>query len=293
MASPPWEKLPPEIAAAILHKLGAVEILTTAQKVCPTWRRVSLEPSMWRCIKMEHSRATGRLYDLKKMCRHAVDLSRGQLTDITIHSFCTNDLLLYISQRSIQLSRLCLQDCHDIGGDALTAALKNLPLLEELHLQNSSFDVKAIETVGRYCPLLKSFKLNSDVFDPEEACDLEALAIAENMHGLRHLELYGNKMTNVGLKAILEGCPNLESLDLRRSINVDLVGDLERLCLQRIKDLKLPHNYTRRYPWDTHYDMFCIWADVSDSEDDFFADGDSASDCDDDYFPLNVLLFYD
>ena len=43
----------------------------------------------------------------------------------------------------------------------------------------------------------------------------EALAIAETVPGLRHLQLFGNRMTNDGLKAILDGCPQLESLDLR------------------------------------------------------------------------------
>lgn len=39
-------------------------------------------------------------YDLEKMCRHAVDRSAGQLQDINIEYFATDDLLRYIADRS-------------------------------------------------------------------------------------------------------------------------------------------------------------------------------------------------
>lgn len=57
-------------------------------------------------------------------------------------------------------------------------------------------------------------------------------------------------MTNVGLQAIIDGCPNLESLDLRQCFNVHLGGDMGRLCSQRIKDLRLPHDPTDDYPFN-------------------------------------------
>lgn len=99
-AVPPWLELPRDITAAILHKLGAIEILTTAQRVCKAWHSVCRDPSMWRCIDMKN---TGDLweipYNLERMCRHAVDRSQGQLSDINIEYFGTDELLLYISQR--------------------------------------------------------------------------------------------------------------------------------------------------------------------------------------------------
>nr|XP_018633039.1 F-box protein SKIP19 [Nicotiana tomentosiformis] len=47
-----WLELPEGIWANILHRLGAVQILLTLQKVCITWRRVCKDPSMWRVIDM-------------------------------------------------------------------------------------------------------------------------------------------------------------------------------------------------------------------------------------------------
>lgn len=97
-ATPPWLELPREITAAILHKLGPLEILATAQNVCTTWRSMCQDPSMWRCIDMRAARNIWDEIDRDKVCRQAVDLSQGQLIDIYLnHS--TSDLLLYVCER--------------------------------------------------------------------------------------------------------------------------------------------------------------------------------------------------
>ncbi|KAG8385239.1 hypothetical protein BUALT_Bualt03G0021400 [Buddleja alternifolia] len=100
IAAPPWIELPRDVTANILHRLGAIEILESAQKVCTTWRSVCQDPAMWRVIDM---RNLGDLhdmpYDLEIMCRHAVDRSQGELIDINIQYFGTDELLDYISLR--------------------------------------------------------------------------------------------------------------------------------------------------------------------------------------------------
>ncbi|KAL7102631.1 hypothetical protein ACP275_08G130600 [Erythranthe tilingii] len=277
-AAPPWEKLPPEVTAAILQKLGAVEILMTAVKVCPTWWRVSEKyPSIWRCIDMQDSIALWP-GDIVKMCRRAVDLSQGQLIEFKINGFGTDDLILYISQRSSQLKRLQLVNCRGISFASVVEAITNFPLLEELHLQqlDCTISVNGIETIGISCPLLKSLSLcdrkkksmnftTLGLYDaPVIECDKIAEAIAQNMPGLCQLHLVGSQMTDVGLKAILRGCPILESLDLRGCFNVFTCDDVEQLCLERIKDLKLPRDsmdgydfgagFSDDYDYDYNYD---------------------------------------
>lgn len=255
-ATPSWLELPREITALILHKLGTIEMLTSAQKVCTTWRRVCQDVTMWRVIDMRNLGDLWALpYDLVKMCRHAVDRSKGQLEDINIEYFGTDDLLTYISQSSNQLRRLRIVFCYNITCEGLVEAIKSFPLLEELHLYYIYIDKEAIEVIGRSCPLLKSFKLNNQgSLHPGVECDLEALAVAKNMPNLHHLQLFGNKMTNEGLQAILDGCPLLESLDLRQCFNVSLGGNLGRLCSQRIKDLRFPLDSTDDYGFDAEID---------------------------------------
>ncbi|MCI17677.1 F-box protein SKIP19-like, partial [Trifolium medium] len=60
------------------------------------------------------------------------------------------------------------------------------------------------------------------------------------MPKLRHLSMSGNLLTNVGLDAILDGCPLLESLELRRCFHLDLSGNLGERYRDQIKDLILP-----------------------------------------------------
>ena len=77
--------------------------------------------------------------------------------------------------------------------------------------------------------------------------DFGALAIAKNMPKLRHLQLIGNRVTNDGLQAILDGCPHLESLDLRKCFNVTLSGNLGKRCAKQIKNLRHLNDSTHDY----------------------------------------------
>lgn len=118
-----------------------------------------------------------------------------------------------------------------------------LTLLEELEISNSLLSHEpSLQVVGASCPRLKSFKFNDRwwySWDWRESND-GALAIAATMHDLHHLQLRGNKLTNDGLQAILDGCPHLESLDLRECFHLKLGGELGRRCAERIKKLQLP-----------------------------------------------------
>lgn len=95
-----WLELPPEITASIISRLGAIEILTTAEKVCKAWRAICKDPLMWRTIDMRNDGDLHDMtYDLEKMCCHAVDRSCGKLVEITIEFFGSDELLKYITDR--------------------------------------------------------------------------------------------------------------------------------------------------------------------------------------------------
>lgn len=151
--------------------------------------------------------------------------------------------------------------CYTVSSECLCKAATEFPLLQELQIYFSNISSEGIKVVGRSCPLLKSFTFDKYGSISPIECDDEALAIAENMHGLHHLALFGNKITNKGVQAILDGCPHLESLDLRRCFNVTLEeGDLGVRCSQRIKNLRCPNDSTSDYE-------FC---DYVDDDDDYY-----------------------
>ncbi|KAK6150119.1 hypothetical protein DH2020_017644 [Rehmannia glutinosa] len=274
-SAPPWTELPRDLTANILRRLGVVDILENAQKVCTTWRTVCKDPAMWRVIDIRYN---GEVRDCSMMCRHAVDLSQGQLIDLHMENFGDSETLLYVCKRSRNLRRLSLACCDDVSGKALTEAVKKLPQLEELHLI-IMFGVRSrhLKTIGKSCPMLKSFTFNltghrhphlmgtidddlradvlwegseDEYFMEEPLYSKLALAIAKTMPNLCRLQLFANYMKNDGLQALLDGCPRLESLDIRQCFLVDLSGDLGKRCFKQIKNLRLPFDSVDDYRWD-------------------------------------------
>nr|GEW30003.1 hypothetical protein [Tanacetum cinerariifolium] len=131
------------------------------------------------------------MHVLQMICWEAVCRSQGQLVDLAMLDFCNDDFLF------------CLADSRYLG----------------------DISAESIQKVSRHCPMLETLKMNKAVVfgsqDWEEGRIYNdtaiAIAIGENMRELKHLELFGNNMLNDGLKAILDGCPHIESLDLRQS----------------------------------------------------------------------------
>lgn len=147
--------------------------------------------------------------------------------------------------------------CTAITTDGLTEAIVKLPLLEELEFSYCSLFGESLKVVGQSLPNLKTLKLNRIGFvPPGYVSNVDAVAIAETMHGLRFLQLFGNILNNVGLNAILDNCPNLEHLDLRHCFNVYNVVDQVKRCSERIKVLRLPNDSTDDYPYvGSYYDV--------------------------------------
>lgn len=289
-----WLDLPRDVASTIFLKLGAIEILTTVQRVCSVWRNITKDPTMWRTIDM-HNLGDSR-YNLDTICRRAIDYSSGHLLDINIEYFGTDDLLDYITDSTSHLRRLRLACSYSISDEGLSEIAKKFPQLEELDISISSLSKEPLEVIGRSCPRLKTLKFNMEGYRrPHIESDEEAFAVAETMPELRHLQLFGNKLTNDGLLAILDGCPHLETLDLRQCFNVNLAGSLGKRCAEQIKDLRLPNDPADDYPFEAEIDYgsldedypsgFSDIAFLSDDDYDYygFSGGSELSDYDYDY----------
>ncbi|CAH8361081.1 unnamed protein product [Eruca vesicaria subsp. sativa] len=251
-----WADLPSELISLILRRLDSTDILENAQKVCTTWRRVCKDPAIWRKIFMRDPLvdiiSLFKGYDLKAMCCHAVDRSEGGLVEIDILYFGTDSLLNYIADRSSNLRSLRLAMCSSITTDGLTEAVVKLPLLEELEVSYCSFSAESLKVVGQSLPHLKTLKLDRRPGGPPwfaNVSDIDALAIAETMPGLRFLQLLGNLLSDVGLNAILDSCPHLEHLDLRQCFKLNFDGDLEKKCSDRIKVFRRPRDSADDFPF--------------------------------------------
>ncbi|XP_042038253.1 putative F-box/LRR-repeat protein 9 [Salvia splendens] len=249
--APPWIDLPLDVTADILHRLGAAEMLETAEKVCKTWRSVCRDPSMWRVVDVKNS---GSCYDTRRLgslCRRAVDRSRGELMDINVEYFGNDELLHYISLRllfllhticprfkesfyfdanfkSSKLRRLRLSCCRKLAGKGLSEAAKSFPQLQELHiLFMNQIDIEDVEAIGLQCSSLRSFTLiKHDAISGVGNGNDCLVAIAKVMPNLVHLRLgfFGSTITNKGYQAILDGCPIVESLNYLDDKRVEMRG---------------------------------------------------------------------
>ncbi|KAM5566031.1 hypothetical protein ABKV19_019829 [Rosa sericea] len=287
-----WTELPDIATESILSRLGAIDMLESAQKVCMKWRKIYKNNArIWRTVDMRNDGDFP--YDLEIMCCHAVDRSRGELVDINIEHFGTDELLHYITDRSRGIRRLRLLNCNGVSGEGLAEVALKLPLLEELDITLcANISHEAIRVVGQSCPLLKSFKLNkewcrfsghepyayhfSDWYSdycseqqnapfPFKEYNGDAFAIAETMRGLHHLQLFGNKLRDDGLRNILDSCPHLCSLDLRHCFTLDLDGDLDRICGERIEKLWLPHDSAEGKDFVARSESYCFkWTQLPD-----------------------------
>ncbi|XP_057443751.1 putative F-box/LRR-repeat protein 23 [Lotus japonicus] len=236
---PNWLALPREVIENILQRLEVVEIVTRASLVCPLWWNICKDPLIWRTISITHPGYS--FYNSVDICSYAIRRSYGHLEDISIDSIATDDLLMDIANSTSILRRLCIIDCDRISDRGMMEAVKKFPLLEELDISYSSNLTKdSLEEIGRCCPFLKTLKFNQINYWSSSSDDNVAFAIARTMPALRYLQIIDNTISNVGLLAILNGCPLLEFLDLRCCEFLDLSGSLGKKCREQIKHLLLP-----------------------------------------------------
>jgi len=155
-----------------------------------------------------------------------------------------------ICNRASHLRRLQILGNTEISDKGLSEFLKRFSQLEELEISHccNSFSKDILEVIGQCCPLLKSLSL-------ERLSDLpttngntvysyckgdEAFSIAKTMSGLSHLKLLGFWLYYDGLLAILDGCPLLESVDLRGCVYHYSDPSLLKRCSEKIKDFQHP-----------------------------------------------------
>ncbi|KAI3709980.1 hypothetical protein L2E82_39753 [Cichorium intybus] len=244
--TPNWLEMPDDLMANILQRLHTGEILSSARKVCTTWRRICKNPEMWKVIVMHNPvDHYADHYNLERLTEQVVDLSCGELIDISIEGFGTDELLDHIASRSCKLKRLSLTSCYDMTRSGLIQAVKRVPQLEELSITKFFISTVDMEAIGQNCPQLKSLTVDTGSFGLADYDDGYALAIANNMPQLRCLQFFDRDMTNNGLQAIINGCPHLESLYIRMCHGIDMVWNLRKLS--KILSLIFMFEYNEGY----------------------------------------------
>ncbi|XP_058759928.1 putative F-box/LRR-repeat protein 23 [Vicia villosa] len=244
---PDWLELPRDVTANILKRLDTVEIVTSACLVCPLWWNICNDSEFWGSIRMTKLRYSSYDYEdnLIQICLYAIDLSCGQLEEINIDYFATDDILALISNRYMRLI-----DCGALSDIAFCESVMRLQHLEELEISfnNGLSKYDSLELVGRGCRLLKSLKYTGVVVDNKGNDVL--FSIAKSMPGLHRLKISGDMPTDDGVVSVLDGCTLLESFDLRGCCTIHFSESLEKRCRHQIKDFGPPLQLSCASNWD-------------------------------------------
>ncbi|KAL6658882.1 hypothetical protein ACP70R_002922 [Stipagrostis hirtigluma subsp. patula] len=245
-----WAELPWDALLAVLRRLDHAGVLMGAGQACRPWRRAARdEPELWRRVDMRPLARLDSDVDLRAVARAAVSRSAGRCEAFWARGVADDEFLFFLADAAPGLKSLRLIDCDDISTHRIHQAIRRFPLLEELELSLGLGTCSVgLDGVGDACPLLTRLRLSRDCFHLRRgADDGEATAIA-GMRGLRSLQLFGNRLGNAGLAAILDGCARLDSLDIRHCFNVKVDDDdgMGRRC-GRIRTLRLPRDSTEDY----------------------------------------------
>lgn len=207
-----WAGLPRNIMFQIFAKLGVFELLFSAQMVCSSWWQLSKDPSLFLTVDIRvyninrYSKGTKERV-AEKVAIEALDRSCGKM--VKFRSFVSDRLLQHIAYKA-NSSLTCLQLLPSPLTYGLVHLVRRCSLLQELDLDFSLGTEEVIEAVTLSCKQLKTLRVYK-ITSTETV-----LLIAKNMPQLHWLYLPGSNMTEDVLRAILNGCPNLQFLFLNK-----------------------------------------------------------------------------
>ncbi|KAF7107762.1 hypothetical protein CFC21_108347 [Triticum aestivum] len=246
-----WAELPRDALLAVFHKLDHIDILTGPDMVCSPWRRATMdEPELWRRIDMRFHVAEQYPGVLFEMVRAAMRRSAGRCEAFWCEGEFSDNVLSLLGDAAPSLKSLRLIGCDDIVDSTFKVLITKFPVQEELELSNCWHRFpRTLEVIGDACPLLKRFRLSQRSFYSPRVGDSAAMAM---MPELQSLQLTANSLTNSGLELILNGCPLLESLDIRSCYHVCMDDDMQAKC-SRIRTLRHPEDSMDDYDLSFDY----------------------------------------
>ncbi|KAI4312979.1 hypothetical protein MLD38_037763 [Melastoma candidum] len=170
---PNWLELPRAILTEILIKLGAIEMIVSLRKCAPP-RMMSA-----RILPHGHTLTSGAALGVVRRRRPPES----------------------IIERGCQLRRLQVMYCWSISDEGMAEAAPRLPFLETFEYCFGNFDKNTLMSIGMNCPCRTTFICGKG---GKGQCirdaDGGAFAIAKYMPGLPRLSLFGNGLTNKGLR---------------------------------------------------------------------------------------------
>ncbi|CAL4997259.1 unnamed protein product [Urochloa decumbens] len=255
-----WAALPVDTLLAVFGRLDdGVDILMAV-------RRVHMR------------RRDGLAYDvnIEAAARAAVRRSAGRCEAFLAEDYdgapmgYDDDFFLFLADAAPMLKSLRLISCNKVFPLMINQTIRKFPLLEELELSlyhRGSID-DCLIGISEACPHLTRLRLNHDRFYYLRMpfmggwCKCKSTEVAR-MGRLRSLQLFGNSIRNEELSAILDGCRQLESLDIRHCLKVRMNDEL-LARFARVKTVRLPEASMEDYelPYGSPINDFIYYSGV-------------------------------
>ncbi|XP_074556272.1 F-box protein FBW2-like [Curcuma longa] len=237
-----WAELTPEVLASIFALIPTDELARTMSFVCRSWRDVLAEPYCWSVVSLEDwCRRVDRADVIDFVVRQLVRRSRGTIRRLSVYHLGDSGFAhAALFCRSLSVLEMAVSFVTDKMVKKHESLLSNLTLLDISHCANIT--AQGIEVLGKNCKALVDLRRNmpppeithGDALPSSLVDEGEAMAVANTMVGLRHLELSYGRFSDKGLVAILSNCTALGFLDIRGCWCVRLADDVESMC-QRIE----------------------------------------------------------
>ncbi|KMZ74522.1 hypothetical protein ZOSMA_126G00080 [Zostera marina] len=236
-----WAGLPDDVFINIFIKAETIAVICSAQFVCRKWHEISKKLQIFQQVSIETmdlARGIPFSYKLVEIVKTVIDRSDGCLEQIYFegHVNFIQEHLKLISERSPCLKRLSINSVKGEFETELIEACQKFPSLEELDLIDCfKFTDKGMQSIGQFTNL-KYFTFGCLYLMERSQSNKLAYQIANNLHGLRKLEIFNNELDHDGLMAILDGCPDLQIIYLEDFKFLKFEDDLKaRLALDKVK----------------------------------------------------------
>lgn len=242
-----WADLTYEALVEIMKRVGFEELYVGVPLVCKAWRAASLDRGCWERVHMEpcfrNRTETIAWWEpafeakVDYMLKLAVDRSAGSLLELSTRH-CSNSAVSYLASLCPSVRLISVASSRGVTDSSICQLAKACPQLEHLDVSEcQNVTITSLEQIGLNCKSLMVLKRNRFIGDYDPArksrlppeysrtsspanADAEVLVIATLMPNLQHLELRHSKLSDQGLVSLVDGCTNLEYLDLTGCLNL-------------------------------------------------------------------------
>ncbi|MCO5547668.1 hypothetical protein L7F22_001119 [Adiantum nelumboides] len=238
--APCWAEMLPDALAKIFCRLSLRELLCIIPSVCRYWQCVSQDAPCYQNIDLSVWSYYKQPKVIDRMLLLLLNRSQGSLRRVCVPNLKDDSMLQLVVSSGSQLEVLRIANSF-VSEECLCEVAPRLSNLTYLDISGRFPSGASIESFGKHCKFIKRLNLNMGLnLRESKSCDAAALAIAQHMPQLQHLEMAYGLLSVTGLKALLENCRDLQHLDLRGCWHLDMEESLMLEARKRIKVFLCP-----------------------------------------------------